>query len=64
MPSIWPSTFLHTHAQTRESRLAAGRSMLDKKTPFLETQNIKILVDSEKLAAWTLITFMVMDSLT
>jgi hypothetical protein len=38
--------------------------MLDKKTPFLETQNIKILVDSEKLAAWTLITFMVMDSLT
>ena len=58
----------HTHKHTRaRARVSLGWQralMLHKKTPFLETQNFKILVDSEKLAAWKLITFMAMDSLT
>jgi hypothetical protein len=53
----------HTYTHTGQSRLAAGAVCYTRRL-FSWKQNFKILVDSEKLAAWKLITFMAMDSLT
>lgn len=58
------STALHltfdisTHVSQGES------CVLYKKTCFLETQNFKILVDSQKLGAEMVITCIMLDSLT